>query len=481
MLSIPRAIRRWVRTGVWVIGTMARAAGLRPAPVSVESCRRLILFTRYPRPGEAKTRLIPALGQRDAADLQRRMTERLIRRAGALARRSPLSVEVCFDGARAAHVRQWLGRWPRYRPQGGGDLGERMARAFRCAFRDGMRRVVLVGSDCPGVTSDLLGQAFRELGRADVVLGPAADGGYYLMGLRQPAPELFRDIAWGTDAVFAQTVNRAREAGLRVGQVAQLQDVDVPADLERISGERGLLPSRPARPKVSVIIPTLNEESYVGAACRRALTGRNVEVVVADGGSTDDTVEEARAAGARIVQTGPGRARQLNSAASSAEGELLLFVHADTLLPLGFSERVRKALGERGVVAGTFDLAIGGSGIGLRLVESVVALRSRWGQLPYGDQGLFLTRRLFERMGGFAEMPIMEDYEFVRRLERRGRIRTVPVPVLTSPRRWQRLGVLKTTIVNSAVVAAYHLGVDPDRLARWYRGGDLWGRPEKPD
>jgi rSAM/selenodomain-associated transferase 2 len=152
-----------------------------------------------------------------------------------------------------------------------------------------------------------------------------------------------------------------------------------------------------------------------------------------------------------------------------AQGEILLFLHADTQLPPNFEPLVRQTLAQPGVVAGAFDLSIDGPGWGLRWVEWGVKWRSRWLHLPYGDQALFLTADRFHRMGEFAKLPIMEDFDLVQRLNRQGRLAMVPVPVLTSSRRWQRLGVWRTTLANQVMVVGYCLGLDVQHLAHWYR------------
>jgi rSAM/selenodomain-associated transferase 2 len=159
----------------------------------------------------------------------------------------------------------------------------------------------------------------------------------------------------------------------------------------------------------------------------------------------------------------------MNAGAQSATGEILLFLHGDTRLPTGFEHWIQETLSQPGVVAGAFALKIDGSGWKLRLVEWGVSQRSRWLHLPYGDQALFLTANLFWEMGGFQPLLIMEDFELVQRLNRRGRVAIVPVPVLTSSRRWQQLGVWRTTLLNQLIILGYFLGVPCDRLAHWYR------------
>jgi rSAM/selenodomain-associated transferase 1 len=192
---------------------------------------RLIIFTRYPEPGKAKTRLIAALGSEGAAELHGKMTECTLNCASGLQREYPVSLEVRFDGGDEQDMKRWLGGGRSYRPQGRGDLGARMHRAFCEAFEEGIVRAVLIGTDCPGLTSDILKRAFGKLGREPIVLGPARDGGYYLIGLRQSMPSLFSNISWGTHEVLRQTVRAAEAHGVSVAFLDTLDDVDRVEDL----------------------------------------------------------------------------------------------------------------------------------------------------------------------------------------------------------------------------------------------------------
>lgn len=208
---------------------------------------RLVIFARFPVPGTAKTRLIPALGPAGAARLQDAMTRHTLCQAAGVA--DVADVEVRFTGCDAAamshrYSRRFAGAAGgtevRYEPQGDGDLGDRLARATA-----GGGPVVVVGTDCPALTADLLRTALAELSRHDVVLGPATDGGYYLIALGRPAPTLFAGIDWSTDRVLAQTRAAAEVAGLSVAVLPPLSDVDEPEDLP---AARTLLPPEPPPP-----------------------------------------------------------------------------------------------------------------------------------------------------------------------------------------------------------------------------------------
>ncbi len=221
---------------------------------------------------------------------------------------------------------------------------------------------------------------------------------------------------------------------------------------------------------ISVIIPALNEAENITKTIESAKPEAK-ELLVVDGGSTDGTVAVAEAAGARVVNAVPCRARQMNRGAEAAVGDVLLFLHADTTLPQNYGSAVERALYSRGVAAGAFSLAIDAAKAKYRLVERIVAFRSRRNGLPYGDQAIFVRAKTFAENGGFSDMPIMEDYEFMRRIRCSGRIVILPQQAVTSSRGWQKLGVVRTAVVNFLIIVAYHFGVSPKRLACWYRGG----------
>ena len=428
---------------------------------------RLVIFTRFPEPNKTKTRLIPALGPEGAAELQREMTLYTLTWVRELATRYPVSVEVRFEGGDAEKMAACFGNDLSYRPQGSGDLGCRMAAAFAKAFGEGAERTVIIGSDCPEITPKLIRECFDRLVGCDVVLGPATDGGYYLIGLGRPAPKLFSGIPWGSERVLKDTLGRAGELSLKVSLLETPSDVDLPEDLV-VWHRAKQLPAGSSAARISVIIPTFNEADDLPRTLGRLRDGENLEVLVVDGGSTDGTTEIAERNGCRVLDSPPGRALQMNSGAGAASGSILLFLHGDTCLPPGFDSTVLSVLQEPGVVAGAFGLRIGGAGLSLRIVERAVSIRSRILQMPYGDQGIFIQKKTFQELGGFARLPIMEDFEFVRRLRRRGRIRIAALPVTTSGRRWQELGPWRTTWINQKVILGYCLGVSPERLAAWY-------------
>jgi rSAM/selenodomain-associated transferase 2 len=219
--------------------------------------------------------------------------------------------------------------------------------------------------------------------------------------------------------------------------------------------------------RLSVIIPTLNERERIAETVQRALVPGVEEAIVVDGGSRDDTVEAAAAAGARTLSSNRGRGVQQNAGARAAAGDTLLFLHADTMLPPEFPRHVAETLSIPGVAAGAFRFRLDERGLSMALVEWMVKRRCRLHELPYGDQAIFVRRAVFEEAGGFPDTPILEDYELVRRLQRLGRIAIADADAVTSARRWRRLGLLRTTWSNQVCLLAYRFDVSPERIARW--------------
>ncbi|ELR96793.1 TIGR04282 family arsenosugar biosynthesis glycosyltransferase [Gloeocapsa sp. PCC 73106] len=195
--------------------------------------QRLIIFTRYPEPGKTKTRMIPLLGPEGAAKLHRQLTEETLKVVTQVDLDS-LSVAIYFTGGNLTLMRQWLGdKWDYYR-QSEGDLGEKLQSALQDTYREAIAKVVIIGVDCPDLTSAILLEAFEGLNQSDVVIGRAVDGGYYLIGLSRLLPELFDNIDWGSERVFKQTQNIAQGLNLEVSYLSTLRDVDRPEDLDLI-------------------------------------------------------------------------------------------------------------------------------------------------------------------------------------------------------------------------------------------------------
>jgi rSAM/selenodomain-associated transferase 2 len=216
---------------------------------------------------------------------------------------------------------------------------------------------------------------------------------------------------------------------------------------------------------ISVIIPTLNEEEWIAGAVESAFTAGAAEVIVVDGGSSDRTARFATAAGARMLLTDPMRSRQLNRGAKAASNSDLIFLHADSRLPIGAASAVESALTR--YLFGGFRIRFIEPDRKLRLAEKMINLRTAITRAPWGDQGQFIRRDRLLDSGGFREIPLMEDYEMATRMKRRC---ILPMEIATSGRRFLEKGLLRTAATNWSIVWRYRRGVDPEKLARTYRG-----------
>jgi rSAM/selenodomain-associated transferase 2 len=223
---------------------------------------------------------------------------------------------------------------------------------------------------------------------------------------------------------------------------------------------------------ISVIIPTLNEEDNIVRCIRSVGNEAGCEIIVADGGSTDRTLERAGACeGVRIVSSGRGRGRQMNKGASAAGGDVFLFLHADTRLEQGWGRAVHSLLDNGSVVGGAFTFRVDSDRRRYRLIEFLVSLRCSIFKLPYGDQGIFVRRGIFESLGGYREVPLMEDVDLMGRLREKGRIAILGKKAFTHHRRWEREGWVRASLQNQMIMILYRLGRSPDALAKMYYRG----------
>ncbi len=462
---------------------------------NAESRGLLCVLAKTPTPGQAKTRLGRHLGDETAAALALAFLEDVWTSVHHLEGVEP--VLVLNGGSPPCGLPRPSPVWD----QGEGDLGERME---RCLRRGAERHpwIILIGSDSPGLPRDHLKRAISLLSNgATSVLGPAEDGGFYLLGvssaaLRRAGTSLLSSLPWSTSTTLAETTVRLTARGLTPELLEPWFDVDELADAARLgtlvregrvyapktkaildeiciggADHRDATRARVEAPRVSVVVPVLNEAHRIARRIEELNQFDFFETIVVDGGSTDDSRERvARHPHIRLLRTPPGRARQMNAGAALARGEVLLFLHADTQLPSDAATHIDRAMSEPKVVAGAFrtwtidDQNPDRSPWWLHLAD----VRSRYTGLPYGDQALFVRRTTFEALGGFPDIPLMEDLEMSIRLRRVGSIRTVPASVRVSGRRFLRHPIIDTLLVN-LYPALYRLGVSPAALAAFYR------------
>jgi len=226
-------------------------------------------------------------------------------------------------------------------------------------------------------------------------------------------------------------------------------------------------------PGFSFIIPVWNEEAIISGTIehvRYICASASAEIIVVDGDPAGRTIKVASRTGVRTAIAAKGRGSQMNLGASLAAGEILIFLHADTVLPHDALELIETAMSDGICMAGAFDLAIDSERPAYRLIEKAASFRSRMTRIPYGDQAVFIRKKDFLGLGGYSDIPIMEDVDLMRRIKKRkGKIRIMERAVLTSARRWEKEGIIFTTLRNWLIISLYMCGAKPESLVRFYR------------
>jgi uncharacterized protein len=441
----------------------------------------ICVFAKPPVPGRVKTRLAPLLGSGGAAELAKALLQDTWDSVSALpwAKRVLASTEGGLQDFLRGPVEIWL--------QGQGDLGARLENISRRALSD-HPSVISIGADSPGLPVKYLDQAREALNRADAVVGPSEDGGFYLLGLRKCPTGLLSGIPWSAPTTCLETIAKLQAAGLTVYILDDWFDVDTSQDLERLST---LITTKQIEaPKTkhfletyawrwadvqpircSVIIPTLNEREFLPQTLRALAEHQWIhEVIVADGGSTDGTREWLAAQNfAHVVDAPAGKGNQINRGAQAASGDVLLILHADCQLPLDSGERIASALQSQTVAGGCFQVRFNASRPrSLKLVAAGINFRCRVAKAATGDQGIFVRRRIFELVCGCPNWPLFEDVDLVRRIKKVGKFAVLRSRLLVSPRRHLARGVFRTVVLIYGLRLAFWLGVSPFTLKKWF-------------
>ncbi|UCC93363.1 MAG: TIGR04283 family arsenosugar biosynthesis glycosyltransferase [Thermoplasmata archaeon] len=385
--------------------------------------------------------------------------------------------------------REWLGHPVTTLPQGGADLGERIISSLTEAMDRVEGPVVTITSDVPDLPVGHLEEALLALEGSDAVLASSSDGGFHLIGLRRDAlsNDLFKGVPWSTGRALEAVRERLESRGLSVVDVSPWFDVDDGSDAEALGVRLSKDPSAAPRtatvleefpihghtgPWLSVVIPVLHEEELIGGTVDHVLSMGDpgeVEVIVVDGDVEGSTLA-ALGRDDVVGFTAPrGRGTQMNAGASKARGEVLLFLHVDTRLPDGAQDLIRMALAGDGTEVGAFDISYGSGGTVERMMAKLGNTRARLRRVPYGENGVFMTRRVFEELGGYPDVPIMEDVEMMLKVKRSGRdLVFIDHPVNTSVRRFHQVGFWRTNARNMAMLWLHRFGAPPEKLAAFY-------------
>jgi rSAM/selenodomain-associated transferase 2 len=229
-------------------------------------------------------------------------------------------------------------------------------------------------------------------------------------------------------------------------------------------------------------VPAFHERGNINGlieSLNRLDSDKDIEIIVVDGAREEDTLEAIHSSHVIKISSERGRARQMNTGASVARGEILIFLHADTELPIHALKKIHSLLEQKEVVGGAFDLGIKSDRFIFKVIGSLSSWRSRLNRVPFGDQAIFIRKEYFNEIGGYKEIPLMEDVELMRRIKRSGnRISIFYDRVMTSPRRWEEEGVIYCILRNWTLQALYLLGISPHKLAVFYKSGYRSGRAE---
>ena len=427
----------------------------------------LLVCLKHPTAGRVKTRLAAALGSQRAAALYRHWIGQVFAHIQPL--RGRVRVIGYFSGAEAHEFAQWEHLADQWWRQPEGDLGTRLAHGFARAT-DAGGSIAAIGTDCLDLDVFLLAAAFAQLERHDAVFGPTLDGGYYLVGTSRLLPEFFNGIPWSTPHTLAAHCDLCQTRGWSFSQLPARRDIDTLEDWHAYCEAAAA-----TSPSIAVVIPTLNEASCLPDAISSIGSHTAVRVVVADGGSTDGTLNIAHSLAVDVV-TSPHRGRgcQIAAALQRVTEEAVLVLHADARLPDQAIPRIRRHLLEHPECpGGSLGHRFESCELRCRIVEAVDAFRARRG-MSYGDQGQFFRVAGLQRAGGFPEQALMEDVELSRRLLALGQPAYLNCPILTSPRRIERLGLGRFALLNFSLRTAYRLG-GPATCEWLYR---LYYRPE---
>jgi len=219
---------------------------------------------------------------------------------------------------------------------------------------------------------------------------------------------------------------------------------------------------------LSIIIPVQNEEKRLSILLPVLKKQTDTEIIVSIGDSKDGSFDLAKQFSHHVIRTNSGRANQMNEGAKLATGEVLLFLHADSIIPENISGKILETCRKPGVIGGALKLKFDSSRFSLRYVSWTANLRAKYLNLPYGDQGIFIRRDVFEQVGGFPDTPFMEDVQLVRKMVKKGKLKILKEGIVTSARRWEENGVFRTTVMNILFIGLFFLGFSPTRLKKWY-------------
>ncbi|MBQ0004749.1 MAG: TIGR04283 family arsenosugar biosynthesis glycosyltransferase [Clostridiales bacterium] len=435
----------------------------------------LIIFSREPLPGKTKTRLMPYYSPEQCAELHRAF----LKDYKMIIEDVPADIMLYHTGGEPAIIKSIFGDNAEYHEQKGDTLGIRMKNAIADALGRGYQKVVLIGTDIPELQARTIEDAFYKLDDTDIVIGPTFDGGYYLIGMKAVCETAFNVDKYGDSTVFDNTVRSICEAGLSIEKTDTYSDIDDREDLLKYCGRMRISKNKSRtftsgfvfdNLTVSIIVPVYNEEKIILRMMEQLRPYKDdAEILFVDGGSTDSTLmiigNEFT-----VIRSAKGRANQMNTGAIKASGDILMFLHCDSIIPENLTKEIRDCLSSNQYGCFGIDFE---SRHPFIWTNKVISNHRAWQRgLPFGDQGIFIDRELFFEVGMFPELPIMEDYEFGMRLKAKGiKPGRTENRIVTSSRRYGQttMSILRTEYRMWKLRRLYRMGVDINRISEIYR------------
>lgn len=428
--------------------------------------KAILIFMKYPEPGRVKTRLSKSIGREQACNIYQKLVRRTLGMVSDFRHANSETDLFLFyypSESEAQLRKAYPGPWM-FTPQISGHLGEKMANAFNHIFTKGYGQAVLIGTDIVDIMTSDIADAFHALNENQAVLGPAQDGGFYLIGLSSINNEIFNFPSWSTPSVFERTFNCFNASAHRVRTLDRRHDIDEKKDLIYLN--RNPL----FQDQISIIIPYLSGTKQLAhlVDCLEAQLWPGDEIVLVKGNGSSGWGTKNISPHTRLIFAPKGRGNQLNHGAKAAQCNILWFLHIDSAPPHNFGYHIRKLTFTQDTVMGCFELRFRPSSIYLNLISKWSALRTKRFKLPYGDQGFFCTRGIFDKAGGFKKQFLMEDVDFVRNCKKMGKLLILPQPIHSSPQRYLRKGVLRASLQNHFLILLYFVGVSDERLYKFY-------------
>ena len=446
--------------------------------------KAIIFFTRAPISGKTKTRMQPYLSPDECAALHKAMIKDIYEECSKI----QADIFVYYTPLEGlGRLYKLIGKESTYRLQKGADLGEKMYDAIAEVLDFGYESCILIGSDIAELRKEHLNTAFDKLEYADVVFGKTVDGGYYLVGMKRAVKEVFEVEKYGNSDVFANTLKRLSNLGLKVAYTKTLYDIDTKDDLalhrQRLRKyvprhskyykefqKRSLGKFVLGKLKISIIIPVYNEEKTIVNLQRQldSLYGK-CEIIFVDGGSTDATISLIDPK-YKLSKSEKGRAAQMNKGALESSGDVLLFLHSDSILPKKALAQIKKVM--KDYEAGCFGINFNTRSILMKICALMSNYRAAIGHIMFGDQGIFIDRATFFKLGMFPKLPIMEDYQLSLSLKSKT-IKTAMTKshITTSDRRFtgNSIDKLKLMLKMHRLRSMYRKGVDIEKIASLYK------------